>query len=169
MGHANLQKRCSASSWLLQSSKIFYFLKALWTLLPTAEVQHGKGNVSIQTSKTLIFKKIYPKGKYWGFTYKCFYCSDNDWVTARATQKHDEVRKEIPHLLLKEMTLVPCDSVQLPPSPSSVPAPCCFKHKQQQKHEGSGQFQQFTPYQTQKLVRCLFQSPCSSSQGGKSL
>lgn len=63
MGHANLQKRRSASSWLLQRSKIFCFLKAVWILLPTAEVQHGKGNVSIQTSKKPILKKKLPQGE----------------------------------------------------------------------------------------------------------
>jgi len=51
-GHANLPKRRSASSWLLQRTKIFSsFLKVAWILLPTAEVQRGKGNVSIQASK----------------------------------------------------------------------------------------------------------------------
>lgn len=59
------------------------------------------------------------------------------------------------------MTVVLCDSVQLPPRPSSVPAPYSFKHDQQQKHEGSGQFQQFTPYQTQNIAKVSVPITCS--------
>lgn len=163
MGHANLQKRRSASSWLLQRSKIFCFLKAVWILLPTAEVQHGKGNVSIQTSKKPILKKNYPKGKYWGFTYRCLCCSDNGWVTTRATQKHDEVRKEIPHLLLKQMTLVPCDLVQLsfPPVLPLCLHPVVSNTNSNRNMKEVGNSSSSLPTKPKTLLRWLFQSPAA--------
>lgn len=79
-GHANLPKRGSASSKELKYFLLFSRLHGYFFQLQKFSVEREMSLFRLPRNQVL---QVYPRGKYWVFTYKCFYCIDSDWVTTR--------------------------------------------------------------------------------------